>query len=634
MKKIYTLTLAILLGVTITNAQKLVKENFESGEAPATWQLDGNWIVGDVSVAASEFFNPGPHTIYVTYNDDALGPNDTDPGGNITSEDLDLTAVPTAQLLFEGYFIDGDYGADETAKVHVTTDGGDTWTEIYNMQGDQNAWQKVSLSLDDYIGQIIKLRFEFVDGGVWNYGVAFDDMLVINPLTNDVLLGGFSLDRFVKGGTDVDITGTITNLGTDVLTAVDIEWTDGTNTYTETVSGLSVGSFETANFTHPTKFNATTSGEFTIGMQAMMPNGVADEDMEDNNTSALTSTVLADFPRRMVAEEATGTWCPWCPRGTVFMDQMADNFPDDFIGIAVHNGDPMVVSDHDSNLPTVPGFSGYPNVAIDRVTCIDPSDLPDMLAGRLAAVSPANVSGTANYVTDESKIDVTLTAEFFTTVSDRQFNVSVVVVEDGVTGTGSDYDQANAYAGGGNGPMGGYESLPNPVPAAQMVYDHVSRALIGGWAGVSADIPATVNEGETYTSTYSIDVDPTWNPENLHIVVIVTDSESGFVHNGASLEIQGLFTGNEEPSALSNHNLFPNPTSGQTQLTFSVEELRDVDVVIYNNLGQNVWQKTYGQMIGEQNVTLDISDLSTGAYTLLIKVGDADFLAKQLHVVK
>lgn len=35
--------------------------------------------------------------------------------------------------------------------------------------------------------------------------------------------------------------------------------------------------------------------------------------------------------------------------------------------------------------------------------------------------------------------------------------------------------------------MGGFELLPNPVPAAKMTYNHVARAILGGWAGIPGD---------------------------------------------------------------------------------------------------------------------------------------------------
>lgn len=42
------------------------------------------------------------------------------------------------------------------------------------------------------------------------------------------------------------------------------------------------------------------------------------------------------YPRRMVMEEATATWCGWCPQGIVAIDGLKRDFPDNFLAIAIH----------------------------------------------------------------------------------------------------------------------------------------------------------------------------------------------------------------------------------------------------------------------------------------------------------
>ena len=68
---------------------------------------------------------------------------------------------------------------------------------------------------------------------------------------------------------------------------------------------------------------------------------------------------------------------------------------------------------------------------------------------------------------------------------------------------GSGYNQSNAYAGGGNGVMGGFETLPSSVPAAQMVYDHVARVIAPSFTGYANSFPAVVNSGESHTINFS-----------------------------------------------------------------------------------------------------------------------------------
>jgi hypothetical protein len=70
------------------------------------------------------------------------------------------------------------------------------------------------------------------------------------------------------------------------------------------------------------------------------------------------------------------------------------------------------------------------------------------------------------------------------------------------------WSQSNAYAGGGSGEMGGFEILPNPVPASQMVYDHVARTILPSFTGQSGSIPSSVSMGEVHSYTFSVTVDP------------------------------------------------------------------------------------------------------------------------------
>ena len=74
--------------------------------------------------------------------------------------------------------------------------------------------------------------------------------------------------------------------------------------------------------------------------------------------------------KAVIVEEGTGTWCPWCVRGTVFMDVLSHRYEGLFIPIAVHNGDPMVVSEYDQFVANWPEYSGYPGMIVGRQDAI------------------------------------------------------------------------------------------------------------------------------------------------------------------------------------------------------------------------------------------------------------------------
>lgn len=79
--------------------------------------------------------------------------------------------------------------------------------------------------------------------------------------------------------------------------------------------------------------------------------------------SSDSATLAAEsYPRRMVMEEATATWCGWCPQGIVAIDGLKRDFPDNFLAIAIHgNGDKMAYID-EYGLQV----NGYPSAFLNR----------------------------------------------------------------------------------------------------------------------------------------------------------------------------------------------------------------------------------------------------------------------------
>ncbi len=77
-------------------------------------------------------------------------------------------------------------------------------------------------------------------------------------------------------------------------------------------------------------------------------------------------TIEESAPRSVVMEEFTGTWCGWCPRGIVGLENLNKDFGNSFIGIAVHGGnDPMVID-------VLSAVEGFPSCVLDREVAGDP----------------------------------------------------------------------------------------------------------------------------------------------------------------------------------------------------------------------------------------------------------------------
>ena len=79
-----------------------------------------------------------------------------------------------------------------------------------------------------------------------------------------------------------------------------------------------------------------------------------------------TSALHAQTTKRVLLEQYTGAWCGWCVDGSVVMDELIKEFPDNVIGVKVHQGDAMEIPKVFDSIKSLVPF--YPSGSIDRVT--------------------------------------------------------------------------------------------------------------------------------------------------------------------------------------------------------------------------------------------------------------------------
>ena len=421
-----------------------------------------------------------------------------------------------------------------------------------------------------------------------------------------------------KANAPYAIKGDFQNLGTAKTTDVEVNYTvNGGSTVTANVSGLNIGKFATGTITHPTNWNPSTTGEYVIKMWVSKINSNNDAN-PSNDTITHKVIVLTNPPSRIVViEEKTGTWCGWCPRGAVGMDYMHSTYPHTTATIAVHNGDPMVVAEYDNNIGLVaPG--GYPGSAVDRVLGPDPNEsaLEAAYNTRMAVtpfvevMDPEFVS--YNWTTQILKMKVKV--KFKANLSGN-FNMNLVYIEDGVTGTSSGYAQSNYYAGGGSGVMGGYENLPNPVPASQMVYNHVARAITGTFEGSGANIPSNVVENTVYEEEFTYKLNSGEHIGEFTAVAIVTDADTYEVLNANKIRL-GKVISIEETQEI-NFNIYPNPANDYVSIELNPNnDIYNVEMV--NMLGQTVITTSVNNSVSGNVVTLNTSELEAGVYVIRV----------------
>lgn len=418
----------------------------------------------------------------------------------------------------------------------------------------------------------------------------------------------------------------VRNLGTDVLTSFDVEVQYNGTTITETVTGVTIPSLETYDVSFSESFSVV-AGELPVTATVMNPNGGTDGDAADDSKTININPVTPADGRMVFVEEGTGTWCQWCPRGAVVMDDMAEKFHGFFAGAAVHNGasDPMVDEYYDDNL----AVGGYPGGFVDRGADIDPLAFEAEFIQRIQIPPTVSLVNGAEYNSSTGELKVSATATFLQDVSAGNYRLGIVMAEDSVTGTTSGYNQVNVYSGGGNGPMGGYENLPNPVPASMMVYNHVARGIAPSYAGTSDGYQMPVTSGHSYTVSVTFQTDPTWDSDQFHIISFIR-GEANRVDNAMSVSLDeaianGFQVGIEEDAAYLNgpdaqFQLYPNPATDMAEVVVQLDGSSKVSMQIFNSVGQQIAGKDYGFLNGANRIPVQTSGMAAGIYTVSLTI--------------
>lgn len=305
------------------------------------------------------------------------------------------------------------------------------------------------------------------------------------------------------------------------------------------------------------------------------------------------------------------------------MNYMDTTYPNEFIGIAVHNEDPMMLPEYDGGA----GFSGFPGMNVDRIVLgadVSQSTMVTNLNSRKTLTTPVSLVATGSV--NGSNITINANATFRTNFSNANYKLGVIITESNVTGTANGYKQTNYYAGGANGVMGGYETLPNPVPANQMVYNHVGRALLGGYSGQDGSVPTTITDGQTITYTFNYTVPATSNINNMHAIVILIDQNNGEIINAKSAELATLAV--SQNNIAPSFDIYPNPTSD----FFNISNLKsgDYTINIYDMSGRLI-QTNKKEVIENQELTIAVKGISRGEYIVNIASENSSF-SKQLLI--
>jgi len=437
-------------------------------------------------------------------------------------------------------------------------------------------------------------------------------------LENDVVLTGMEQSLSVP----------IRNVGSFVLFEIQTRWSWNNFDTIIVYKDLFLKTKEVDTFPGP-RYVAGTEDDIIRFEILGFKNGKVDEDSSNNVRYRYIQVSQPAQDKAVFIEEATGTWCGWCPRGAVYMERLRTLFGERFVGIAVHGGrrwEPMRIPEYDDFINDY--IDGYPSMVVNRKSTlvIDPLQSLSVFALEVQEEPRAKIEVEGTFNTDDRSIVVNVEAVLKENLR-GYFYLGAILVEDSVRGNDSRYNQANSYSGR-NVEMGGYEKLPDPVPYTIMVYNDVARSIFGSVDGVRVGA-RRMEKGDTLRHTFTLeDIPEEWNENHLSVVAYIRIKNSQ-VENAIRKPVKIVTSTTRRTPQKSAVQLLPNTVTGgqMTYLRIQSEGTNEVQLRLTDIHGKTLRYRHYGSLSGSWELPIP-APTHSGVYLVEVRVGNQHYTKK------
>jgi len=477
-------------------------------------------------------------------------------------------------------------------RVETSADGGTTWNTTWSTEvtGDIPAELKTLILNTEDVGSAtfrFAFTFEGVEANIMSY--AIDDVRLYPTQGVDLAIIFMPLPDIIEPGDLVQPQAVIQSLSTETESCTGyytIETSAGI-VYSDSIETTIVsGAYDTLNFTGW----VAGEGEFLAKSRIYC---AQDENPANDILFRAFVSYLTYVRLMVICEEATGTWCTYCPGAAMGLEQLeAQEYP---VGvIAYHGGDSYETLESVYRIDYYPAITGYPTVMFDGVeSYVGGSHSQSMFSHyvplvekRMNMKTPVSVS-----ITDQSLEDNTLNASVnissLSSIKNDHLVLHAVLTESHIPESWQDMSELNS----------------------------VERSMYGGASGASIDLS---DKGEDVYVQFNINA--SWVVENLELIVFVQDTLSREIHNGDRIKLVGT----DETSGIK-HLIYPNPATEKLFIT----ALRNSRVGLLDLTGKPVLSADHLSGTG----VLNISELKPGLYILTIKTEEdlATFKVNIIH---
>lgn len=600
---LFTLSALLTAAEKEVRANVLLEESFENEFPPSGWasftdnfMLDG-WSdtrakarTGDYSAIAQ------PQWVY---------PIDI----WLVTPAIDLSSAPSATLYF--YEDQTDWvtnGGTHTIAVSTNSQNvSSDFTTVLEMTPANHTiagfdGQVMEVDLSAYTGEsTVYVGFHYYTSA--NEKWYIDDVKITTPQDHDVAAFSLDIASYYDPGTLFTPKATVKNVGLNTE-SFDVrfgyyDW-DGSQNVIEMigVSNLAAGASTQVTF-----------GDYAIGNveYEFFAETMLSGDMDANN-DLVTKWVITGPKKEMVLlEKGTGTWCQYCPASAKAADHLHEEHPDS-VAILEYHGyegtDDPFVTDESLNRINYYGISGYPTAIFNGT---------------------AWRTGGGDASADWMPLYEDYEDLYFAGLEERTpFTIDLEFTENGdqISATAyttyecASYTKANRLYFGLNESHIAYSW--QGMDSLHFVFRKIYPDTFGT---VLYDEAAAPTAGMVLTNNIEFTIPDGVVKDNCQLIAFIQDTLTKEIRATAKVGLDNPvndIADNPQSGAPDHYALsqnYPNPFNPSTTISYQTAQSGQVEIVMYNVLGEKIRTLVNRQMnAGQYQITVNAADLASGIY--------------------
>jgi thiol-disulfide isomerase/thioredoxin len=559
MRKIVLFGILVFI-VTGVNAQTWLSENFDNSTFPPEgWTIDGNaenWKYTGTNYAGGTTGEARLLTLPVFEGTTRFVSPEIDITGSIN---LSIYFKHTLRL-YQGGLIIGI----------ATRTGSEDWTSAWEMDGTTTTKAEVDIVLDNQ-GSASDFQFCFYFTGesakikYW----AIDDIMLYTKNEHDIATKSIITESYFAPDDEFTAVAKVYNNGFnvesfDILCSI---FDTGNNllfSNTQTVNELNAGEYSEITF-DPFQLPGTPDEAWHIVVSAGL-----DGDMTPENDTAETYIyTYVTHPHEMVVVEiGTATWCSACPYAAKAADSIVKNGYNLAI-IEYHTDDDYSSTATDNRVLDYYSMYGFPTAMFDGVE-EQVGAGPNFYSNYFSHYYFRSLEKTGTAVSLSSGktkegYNIQVTVSKLAPAYNKHAVVHLILTESHIEENWQGEDELN----------------------------FVCRLMLPDENGTKIDL----GEIDEITLDYTIDIDTSWNYDELEVVAFVQDNDSHEILNATKSGLSELIGINKNVNPvilkLSNN---PNPFSTSTNIFFELLDESEVNLEVVDLTGKTVTQLIKGNI--------------------------------------